>query len=205
MARQYGVPGYYLRVAPPGMLADHKASAAFVPIRNQPYDAGRPADQQIGTEFLQLVRFGLRRADDPLILGSLRLADALLKTDTPNGPVWHRYLGDGYGEHEDGRAYDGTGIGRGWPLLTGERGHYEVIAGRDALPYLEAIVAMASPGGMIPEQVWDAEPVPARHLVPGEATGSAMPLAWAHAEFVKLMVSSQLGRAAAGYRRVGRP
>ena len=195
LARQYGVPGYYLRVAPPGMLADHKASAAFVPIRNQPYDAGRPADQQIGTEFLQLVRFGLRRADDPLILGSLRLADALLKTDTPNGPVWHRYLGDGYGEHEDGRAYDGTGVGRGWPLLTGERGHYEVIAGRDALPYLEAIVAMASPGGMIPEQVWDAEPVPARHLVPGEATGSAMPLAWAHAEFVKLLVSSQLGRA----------
>src|SRR5205823_4216288 len=85
------------RDAPPGMLADHKASAAFVPIRNQPDDAGRPADQQIGTEFLQLVRFGLRRADDPLILGSLRLADALLKTDTPNGPVWHRYLGDGYG------------------------------------------------------------------------------------------------------------
>jgi len=195
LAQQYGIPGYYLRVAPPSMLADHKASAAFVPIRNQPYDAGRAADQQVGTEFLQLVRFGLRRADDPLILGSLRLADALLKTDTPNGPVWHRYLGDGYGEHEDGRAYDGTGVGRGWPLLTAERGHYEVCAGRDALPYLEAIVGMSSPGGMIPEQVWDAEPVPARRLYPGEPTGSAMPLAWAHAEFIKLLVSSHLGRA----------
>src|SRR5438067_513057 len=195
LARHYDVPGYYVRVAPPSVLGDAGASHAIVPIRNRRDSNAVPGDEQIGTEFLYVVRAGLRRADDPLILGSLRLADALLKTDTPNGPVWHRYLGDGYGEHQDGRAYDGTGVGRGWPLLTGERGHYEVIAGRDALPYLEASVAMASPGGMIPEQVWDAEPVPARRLVPGEPTGSAMPLAWAHAEFVKLMVSSQLGRA----------
>ncbi len=194
LARRYGVPGYYLRVAPRDILADHKASAAYVPIRNQPYDAAQRADEQIGTEFLQLVRFGLRPADDPLILGSLRLADALLKTDTPNGPVWHRYLGDGYGEQANGRAYDGTGIGRGWPLLAGERGHYELCAGNDPLPYLSAMCQMASPGGMIPEQVWDADPVPERRLFPGFATGSAMPLAWAHAEFVKLLVSRGLGR-----------
>src|SRR5205085_5263094 len=130
---------------------------------------------------------------DPLSLGSSRLADALLKTDTPNGPVWHRYLGDGYGEHENGRAYDGTGIGRGWPLLTGERGHFELSAGNDPLPYLIAMAAMASPGGMIPEQAWDADPVPAQRLYPGEATGSAMPIAWAHAEYVKLLLSRQLG------------
>jgi len=141
-----------------------------------------------------LVRFGLRRADDPLILGSLKLADALLRTDTPTGPVWHRYLGDGYGEHADGRAFYGTGIGRGWPLLTGERGHYEIEAGNDPLPYLVAMAAMASPGGMIPEQVWDAEPLPERRLFPGEASGSAMPLAWAHAEFVKLLMSRQINR-----------
>ena len=193
LARRFGVPGYYLRVAPPGMLTDHRASATVVPIRNRPDGGGLRADEQIGTEFLQLVRFGLRRHDDPLILGSLRIADALLKTETPNGPVWHRYLGDGYGEHADGHAYDGIGIGRGWPLLTGERGHYELAAGNDPLPYLSAMAAMASPGGMLPEQVWDAEPIPARHLFPGEASGSAMPLAWAHAEFVKLLVSRQLG------------
>lgn len=195
LARQYGVPGYYVRVAPDGILADHKADAAAMPIRNRSDGGGAlPAEEQIGTEFLQLVRFGLRRADDKLILGSLRLADALLETDTPNGPVWHRYRRDGYGEQATGRAYDGTGIGRGWPLLTGERGHYELCAGRDPLPYLAAMAAMASPGGMIPEQVWDTAPIPSRRLFPGKASGSAMPLAWAHAEFVKLLVSRQLGR-----------
>jgi glucoamylase len=194
LARQYGIPGYYVRVAPPGIISERGANATIVPIRNRAEDARLRGDEQVGTEFLQLVRFGLRRADDPLILGSLRLADALLRSETTNGPVWHRYAGDGYGEHEDGRAYDGTGIGRGWPLLTGERGHYELCAGRDPLPYLEAMAAMASPGGMLPEQVWDADPIPARRLFPGEASGSAMPLAWAHAEFVKLLVSSQLER-----------
>ena len=59
-------------------------------------------------------------------MSSLAVADALLRTDTPSGPVWHRYTGDGYGEHEDGSAYDGTGIGRGWPILVGERGHWRV-------------------------------------------------------------------------------
>jgi glucoamylase len=194
LAQQYGVPGYYIRVAPPGIMTEAGASATIVPIRNRRGDGGLRGDQQIGTEFLQLVRFGLRRADDKLILGSLKLADALLRTDTPAGPVWHRYLGDGYGEHADGSPFDGTGIGRGWPLLTGERGHYEIEAGNDPLPYLAAMAAMTSPGGMMPEQVWDAEALPARRLYPGRASGSAMPLAWAHAEFVKLLVSRHINR-----------
>jgi glucoamylase len=108
--------------------------------------------------------------------------------------VWHRYTGDGYGEHPDGRPFDGTGVGRGWPLLTGERGHYALAAGEDPLPYLEAMSAMAGPGGMLPEQVWDAPPLPGRGLFPGRPTGSAMPLAWAHGEFVKLAASRALGR-----------
>jgi glucoamylase len=166
----------------------------IMPIRNRADDGGVPADEAIGTEFLQLARFGLRDAEDPLILASIRVADALLKTETPSGPVWHRYNGDGYGEHDDGSAYDGTGRGRGWPLLTGERGHYELVAGRDPLSYLEAMTAMASPGGMMPEQVWDADPIPSRRLMPGRPTGSAMPLVWAHAEFIKLLISRQLGQ-----------
>ena len=148
------------------------------------------------------MRAGLRAHDDPLILGSVTLADALLKSDTPAGPVWHRYRGDGYGEHADGSPYDGTGIGRGWPLLTGERGHYELCAGNDPLPYLEAMAAMASQGGMIPEQVWDTDPIPERILFPGRPSGSAMPLAWAHAEFVKLLVSRQIGHPFARSRAV---
>lgn len=154
-----------------------------------------PADEMVGTDFLALVRFGLRRADDPRILSTLAVADALLRADTPSGPVWHRYSGDGYGEHEDGSAFDGTGVGRGWPLLVGERGHYELEAGRDARPYLEAMRRMASPGGMLPEQVWDAAPILARGLASGRPSGSAMPLVWAHAEYVKLLRSIALGHA----------
>jgi glucoamylase len=195
LAERFGVPGYYVRVTPRRILTDPDASHEPIPIRNRGTDLREiQAAEEIGTEFLQLVRFGLRRADDQLICASVKVADALLKTDTPHGPVWHRYNGDGYGEHEDGSAFDGVGIGRGWPLLTGERGHYELCAGNDPLPYLEAMAAMASAGGMIPEQVWDSDPVPRRWLYPGCATGSAMPLAWAHAEFIKLLESRHRGR-----------
>ncbi len=72
------------------------------------HGSGSAGDAQFGVDFLQLVRFGLRRWDDPLILGSVRLADALLKVDTPYGPCWRRYYDDGYGEHDDGSAYDGS-------------------------------------------------------------------------------------------------
>jgi len=188
------LPGYYVRVAPKDAVRDRGALQRVLPVKNQAVDPGLPAFAQIGVDFLQLVRFGLRRPDDPLIIGSVRLADMLLKVDTPTGPSWHRYNDDGYGEHDDGSAFDGTGRGRAWPLLTGERGHYEVAAGRDPLPLLLAMVRMASPGGMLPEQIWDAPPVPSRGLEPGRPTGSAMPLAWAHAEYIKLVVSRSLGR-----------
>jgi glucoamylase len=194
LAKRLGVSGYYVLVLPVQILARPEIVHQVVPIHNRAEGGGVPGDELVGTEFLQLVRFGLRSPGDPLILDSIRVADALLKTDTPCGPVWHRYNGDGYGEHDDGSPYDGTGRGRGWPLLTGERGHYELAAGHDPLPFLAAMTAMASPGGMLPEQVWDADPIPSRRLEPGRPTGSAMPLVWAHAEFIKLMVSRHLGR-----------
>lgn len=193
LARQVGIGGYYVRVAPPQILNTRSAFDRVLPIKNQPFDPQLPANAQFGVDFLQLVRFGLRRWDDPLIQGSVRLADALLKVDTPNGPCWRRYHDDGYGEHDDGSAFDGTGRGRAWPLLTGERGHYELACGNDPLPYIEAMARMASPGGMLPEQIWDAAPVPSRGLSIGRATGSAMPLAWTHAEYIKLVVSRGLG------------
>jgi glucoamylase len=150
----------------------------------------------ISTDFLQLVRFGLRRPDDPTIAATVKLIDALLRVETPAGACWYRYNGDGYGEHPDGRAFDGTGRGRPWPLLTGERGHYELAAGRlaEARAMLDAMLRMSSHSGLIPEQIWDAEPIPAQYLFPGRPSGSAMPLVWAHAEFMKLAISLRLGR-----------
>ena len=194
LARRLGVRGYFVRIAPPTAPGGEPALHRRLPIRNR-IEAAPPADEQVATDVLQLVRFGLRRADDPLIVDTVRVIDALLKVDTPRGSAWRRYSGDGYGEHEDGAPFDGTGCGRPWPLLAGERGHYELLAGRDPRAALEAMAAMAGGTGMIPEQVWDGAPLPSFRLLPGRPTGSAMPLAWAHAEFVKLAVSAALGRA----------
>ena len=108
--------------------------------------------------------------------------------DTPHGPLWHRYTEDGYGEHGDGSPFDGTGIGRAWPLLTAERGHYELAAGHfdEGRRLIQAMESLANRGGMIPEQVWDADDIPERGLFFGRPTGSANPLVWAHAEYIKL-------------------
>jgi glucoamylase len=116
--------------------------------------------------------------------------------DTPKGPAWRRYESDRYGEHADGRPYDGDGIGRAWPLLTGERAHYELAAGhRDvAEALLHTMEAFANEGGLLPEQIWDAPERPQRELCLGSASGSAMPLCWAHAEYLKLCRSLREGR-----------
>jgi glucoamylase len=79
-------------------------------------------------------------------------------------------------------------------LLTGERGHYELAAGRDAGPYLKALENFAVGIGLIPEQIWDAPDMPSRHLVFGGETGSAVPLLWAHSEYIKLCRSAADGK-----------
>ena len=194
LAQRYDVKGYYVRTEPRRALINEEAMHETLPIKNRLQDPGLKAEEQIGNDFLQLVRFGLRRADDPLMKSSIKVADALLRVDTPNGPAWHRYNGDGYGEHEDGSPFDGSGVGRAWPLLTGERGHYELAAGNSPLPYLQAMADMSGPGGMISEQIWDREALASCGLYPGRPTGSAMPLAWAHAEFIKLAQSWAIKR-----------
>ncbi|HEX4078719.1 MAG TPA: glycoside hydrolase family 15 protein [Rhizomicrobium sp.] len=194
LARQFGVSGYYIRTVPVESLAHNCSPSEPVLIKNLAHDPELPANAQLSTDFLQLVRYGLRTADDPHIVETVKAVDSLLRTETPSGPVWHRYNNDGYGEHADGSAFDGTGQGRGWPLLVGERGHYALATGEDALPYLETMMAMASPLGLIPEQVWDSAAIPDRGLEPGRPSGSAMPLVWAHAEFIKLCYSCEAGR-----------
>jgi glucoamylase len=142
-----------------------------------------------------LVRFGLRAADDPRILNTVAAIDDLLRRELPAGSYWYRYNNDGYGEHADGGAFDGAGIGRLWPLLTGERAHYELAAGRpdEARRLLAALEASASSGGLLPEQIWDGDDIPQRELSLGRPSGSAMPLVWAHAEHIKLLRSLRDG------------
>jgi glucoamylase len=143
----------------------------------------------ISPDALALVRFGLRAADDPRILNTLRAIDALLAVELPQGPCWYRYNGDGYGEHKDGSAFDGTGIGRPWPLLAGERAHYALAAGhRDEADALLTVIenSTAGPSRALPEQVWDSADIPAFELFRGKPTGSACPLVWAHSEYIKL-------------------
>lgn len=141
--------------------------------------------------FLELVRLGIRRADDPVIKRSLEVVDQKIKVQTPNGPAWYRYNHDGYGEKPDGRGYDGTGKGRLWVLLTGERGEYALRAGADGRPYLDAMQRMATKGRMLPEQVWDRAESPLPHLKFGQGTGSATPLAWTNAQFIRLALAIQ--------------
>lgn len=197
LAQRLGVAGYYVRIAPPDEADAGSPSAGFVPIKNRPpADSRALARQIVSPDALALVRFGLRAADDPRITDTVKVIDALLKVDTPNGPAWRRYNGDGYGEHEDGAPFDGTGVGRPWPLLTGERAHYELSAGRgaEAEELRAALARFANDGGLLPEQLWDGPDRPERELFFGKPSGSAMPLAWAHAEYLKLCRSLAEGR-----------
>ena len=130
LARRAGVDGYYVRIAPPERADGPSPQGGFVPIKNRSWPhANEPAYEIISPDALALVRFGLRSPEDPRIQNTLRAIDTLLEVETPCGPIWHRYNGDRYGEHQDGTAFDVTGIGRAWPLLTGERAHYEIAAG----------------------------------------------------------------------------
>ena len=153
-----------------------------------------PAKEVVDAGFLELVRHGIRRADDPVIMDSLKVVDAVLKVDTPFGPCWRRYNHDGYGQREDGGAFVGWGRGRAWPLLTGERGHYELAAGHDTKPFVRAMEGLASSTGLLPEQAWDAPDQPQSFMYRGRPTGSAMPLMWAHAEYIKLLRSVRDGK-----------
>ncbi len=156
-----------------------------------------PANSIVDAGFLELVRYGVRRADDPLIADSLKVVDRMLRVSAPQGPCWRRYNGDGYGEQEGGGPFLTHGEGRAWPLLTGERAHYELAAGRSVRSFIAAMEGFASPGGMLPEQIWDkrtALNTTAGPVVLGDPAGSAMPLVWAHAEYLKLVRSACDGR-----------
>ncbi len=194
-----GIAEHYIRILPVAVddaTPDENPNRGVLTLANRPpgsrYDF--PAKEIVDAGFLELVRYGIRRPDDPLIVNSLKVVDAVLKVDTPVGPCWHRYNHDGYGQRQDGGPYITWGKGRLWPLLTGERGHYELAAGREVKDYIRALEGFASPAGMLPEQVWDEDDRPELHLFLGKPTGAAMPLMWAHSEYIQLLRSAVDGR-----------
>jgi glucoamylase len=197
LARECGVDGYYVRIAPPDVGDAHPASGGRIPIKNRPPgEHEAPYEDIVSVDALALVRFGLRDSHDPRIVNTVKVIDAKLRVRTETGPAWYRYNQDGYGEKADGSPFDVVGVGRPWPLLAGERAHYELAAGRPdvAVQLLGVMRAQASDGGMLPEQVWDGPDLPECELVNGRATGGAMPLVWAHAEYAKLVRSLHDGR-----------
>lgn len=153
-----------------------------------------PAKEIVDAGFLELVRYGIRKAGDPLMEDSLRVVDAVLKTDTPWGPCWHRYNHDGYGPQDNGKPFVGWGQGRAWPLLVGERAHYELAAGRDVRSLISTLEKFSTSSGMLPEQIWDALSIPKVYMYLGKPCGAAMPLMWAHAEYIKLLRSVKDGK-----------
>jgi glucoamylase len=190
----YGDKNYYLRL-----------SFDDDPNDGEPFNVGNGGgafDEReiVDAGFLELVRLGVKSPQDPLVAKSVAVVDRVIKVDTPNGADWYRYNHDGYGEMDDGRPwnFDGkyTGKGRLWALLAGERGEYELARGEksEAARRLDAMAGFANDGRMIPEQVWDSPVSPRPDLKFGEGTGSATPLAWAMAQFVRLAANLQEGR-----------
>lgn len=194
-----GIPRHFIRIRPVdpnNSEPDEDPNRGMLTIRNRAPGESTdfPAKDIVDAGFLELVRYGIRKAGSDLMENSLRVVDAVLKVDTPAGPCWRRYNHDGYGQRVDGSSFVGWGRGRAWPLLTGERAHYELAAGRDIDPYLRAMEGFATPAGLLPEQVWDAPDLPHARMRLGGPTGSATPLMWAHAEYVKLLRSAGDGQ-----------
>jgi glucoamylase len=193
-----GIKTHYIRVS-----NREDPDQAVVSIANLPYELKVPAREVVDAGFLELVRYGIRDANSPLIVDSVKVVDAVLREDfaspgaTPRYS-FYRYNHDGYGQKADGRSYQsdprGTGLGGAWPLLAGERAHYEIArAGGNPQLYLSAFESFATQTGLLPEQVWSLPDNPQAHLVRGGATGAAVPLVWAHAEYIKLVHSLENG------------
>jgi len=194
-----GHPEYYERIAslrPEDIRRGGTECRVFLPMRNQGGFAQVSQCCMVDPSFLDLVRYGVRTAEYPQILSTLEVVDAMLEVQTPCGPAWHRYNGDGYGEHADGGPFDGTGIGRAWPLLTGERAHYALARGdrEQAMHLRTALECFANEGKLLSEQIWDVVDLPEKGLALGGGTGAATPLLWAHAEYVKVLRSLADGR-----------
>lgn len=216
----FGDGRYYLRLNPSaraGGAGRAGQAPALSPDTPQALEVkngggGRDARRVVDGGFLELVRMGVKRADDPAVLATLGIYDAVLgqRLDLPGAPAlpvnaWFRYNFDGYGERNDGGDFAGSGVGRLWPIFTAERGVYEIArqgGGAAGQPYLAALKQLATPEGMLPEQVWPHSAVlpdgwavetPAGNRA-GTPTRSIAPLSWAMGEYISLLASIRAGR-----------
>jgi glucoamylase len=189
-----GFSRHYIRINPTDSgMPDPHADPNATMIQVASGGGLHPSRNVVGGDFLHLVRFGIRSANDAIVQDSIKVIDRVIKRDLPQGPGWRRYNHDGYGQKDDGSAFDGAGVGRCWPILTGERGHYELAAGRDPKPFIEAMEKFANQGEMISEQLWDADDLTDGSMKRGSPTGAAMPLCWSHAEYISLVRSRHDG------------
>ena len=175
-------------------------------------NGGPTLDQRevIDAGFLELARLGELPASDPDILRSLPVVDSTIRETTASGPGWHRYNGDGYGDRDsDGRPWAPTGVGSGhlWPALSAERAEQSLQTG-DAAGAAGLLDGMQRFGGgvdLIPEQDWENPNLAASPFgtppetasigfVNGEPAGSANPLNWSAASFVRLAGDLRDGR-----------
>jgi glucoamylase len=154
--------------------------------------------------FLELVRMGVKRPNDPTITNSLIPYDNVIKQTAGGNDAWFRYNFDGYGENNTGGPYNGSGRGRLWPIFDAERGNYQIAltgAGSAGSPYLTALKAFSTPLGFISEQIFGPsttlpgdmdnpsgwEVVTPANDTPGSITGSMEPLNWAQGEYINLL------------------
>lgn len=198
-----GISTYYIRMLPTTVKGGGRdyttpdPNTALLWVGNNPHSPF-PAKEIVDGGFLELVRYGIRSPHDPIIVDSVKVIDAIIRDDSmPGGPCYHRYNQDCYGQLANGDSWSGqnsNGVGGPWPLLAGERGHYEVALGGDATPYLRAMEAYAGEHKLIPEQVWSLPDRTNPTFYKGGPAGSARPLAWAHAEYIRLVRSVSEGK-----------
>jgi len=151
--------------------------------------------------FLDLVRLGIKSADDEVMQNSVVEVDDTIRVDVGDSPGFYRYNGDGYGERSRGDpgapwSVEHKGKGRLWPLLTGERGEYELRLDDpviDPETCLRAMQSFANSGRMLPEQVWDREHATDYGWEFGQGTGGATPLAWSMAQYIRLAHGVEAG------------
>lgn len=184
----YGNGDYYLRITPDGL----PNNGTSIGIAN---GGGNHDDRTVvDPSYLELVRLGVTAPTTTEIANTLPVVDAELEVATPEGPIWHRYNFDGYGETSAGGDYTGAGVGQPWPVLTGERGEYDVAAGNlaAAQSMLSTMASAANSSYQISEQVWGGSTGTGGFTF-GAPDNSSTPLMWAMAQYVRLAIDISAG------------
>lgn len=190
-------PGHYLRIVQPdpdSLTSSVSQCHMLVFVKNVSSPEPHHQGELVDAGFLDLVRYGVRGPQDPRILSSLKVVDGMIRFEHKDLVSFYRYNWDGYGEKEDGSPFDGSGVGRPWPLITGERAMYEAVAFGPVRKYLDSLEGYANEGLMLPEQIWDKSDLPGKELFTGKGTGAATPLMWAHSEYIKILRTLKDGR-----------